>query len=178
MNVNEIGNRVYNGAAATGNAIINMSKQGVEWGGKAVTLIRENGSAGVQKVLRFIGSAWKAISSFFITHKDGLFTAVQNNRYALGLCGVLVAGIAIGALGAREYSRRYPTTPSTAEEVATGSREASPARADEASHAQRSPTRVGGAAHDGGGQETTAVKASHAQRSAAHDGGRQQTAEA
>lgn len=110
MNVNEIGNRVYNGAAATGTAIINMGKQGVEWGGKAVTLIRENGSAGVQKVLRFIGSAWKAISSFFITHKDGLFTAVQNNRYALGLCGVLVAGIAIGALGAREYSRRYPTT--------------------------------------------------------------------
>ena len=140
MNVNEIGNRVYNGAVTTGNAIINMSKQGVEWGGKAVTLIRENGSAGVQKVLQFIGSAWKAISSFFITHKDGLFTAVQNNRYALGLCGVLVAGIAIGALGAREYSRRYPTTANdefvgaqrgespAREPVAEGSPEASPAR--------------------------------------------------
>ncbi|NDE82262.1 MAG: hypothetical protein EB051_01425 [Chlamydiia bacterium] len=110
MDVNEIRNRVYNGAVTTGNAIINISKQGVEWGGKAVTLIRENGSAGVQKVLQFIGSAWKAVSSFFITHKDGLFNTVQTNRYALGLCGVLVAGIAIGALGTREYNRRYPTT--------------------------------------------------------------------
>lgn len=154
MNVNEIGNRVYNGAVTTGNAIINMGKQGVEWGGKAVTLIRENGSAGVQKVLRFIGSAWKAVSSFFITHKDGLFSAVQNNRYALGLCGVLVAGIAIGALGAREYSRRYPTTPSTAEELVVDAKIGSGPAADETSpegSLAESPVRVASAPHGGGG---------------------------
>lgn len=133
MNVNEIGNRVYNGGVGAGTAIINMGKQGVEWGGKAVTLIRENGSAGVQKVLRFIGSAWAAVSSFFITHKDGLFSAVQNNRYALGLCGVLVAGIAIGALGAREYSRRHPTTPNAEAELVVEATIGSAPAADETS---------------------------------------------
>lgn len=166
MNVNEIGNRVYNGAAATGNAIINMSKQGVEWGGKAVTLIRENGSAGVQKVLRFIGSAWKALSSFFITHKDGLFNAVQNNRYALGLCGVLVAGIAIGALGAREYSRRYPTTPNAdAELVLDPTIESGPRAHDGISletSIEESPTRLAYAAHAGVGADAGGEEKPHA----------------
>ena len=106
MNVNEIGNTVYNGAVGLGNKISNTVTQGANWLGKSVTWIRENGSAGLQKILRFIRSAWQTISSFVITHKDGLVRAVVNNRYALGLCGALVAGIAIGALGMRELTRR------------------------------------------------------------------------